>query len=86
MSLLDTLVQPLPGGEKYPATAVIRELIRGIAQDVCAFRRNTQISYRVVEQFSALRNGIDTRIKKVETEDVWEAYDQYSQAIDPLEE
>lgn len=75
-----------PTAESYPATNVSKYLIELIGKDVCAFRRNTQVSYRVVEQARAISRTINELIKRVDENDDWDAFDKYTQAIDPLEE
>ncbi|KAJ3554194.1 hypothetical protein NM688_g3233 [Phlebia brevispora] len=71
--------------ESYPATSVSKYLIELIGKDICGFRRNTQTSYRVVEQARAIAFAINTFIKRVEEHDDWDAFDKYTEAIDPLE-
>ena len=87
MSLFEILTKPTESA--YAATAVSTALIQIVARDVLAFRRNTQVSYRVVEQASIIRNQIDTLIKEVDEstdESGWTAYEKYTKAVDPLEE
>ena len=88
MSLFESLTKAAANSISYPATAVSKALIEIVAEDVCTFRRNTQVSYRIVEQFSAIRKCIEDLIKEVEepTTTDWTAYDTYTEAIDPLEE
>ncbi|THH18652.1 hypothetical protein EW146_g2380 [Bondarzewia mesenterica] len=70
-----------------PATDVIKYLIaESIAPDVCAFRRNTQVSYRLVDRARDIFNRINTLIRSVDEEDNWDNYDKFTAAIDPLEE
>ena len=71
--------------ESYPATSVSKFLIELIGKDVCAFRRNTQASYRLVEQARTIAAAIHGLIKRVDEHDDWEAFDKYTAAIDPLE-
>ncbi len=75
-----------PTAESFPATSVSKYLIELIGKDVCAFRRNTQVSYRLVERARIIATGINNLIKRVDSEDDWDAYDKYTQAIEPLEE
>ncbi|PSR87339.1 hypothetical protein PHLCEN_2v5156 [Hermanssonia centrifuga] len=75
-----------PTAESFPATSVSKYLIELIGKDVCAFRRNTQVSYRLVERARIIATGINNLIKRVDTENDWDAYDKYTQAIEPLED
>lgn len=71
--------------ESYPATSVSKFLIETIGKDVCGFRRNTQASYRLVEQARIISSAINSLIKRVDEHDDWDAFDKYTAAIDPLE-
>ncbi|KAI0067483.1 hypothetical protein BV25DRAFT_1111046 [Artomyces pyxidatus] len=75
----------LPSGG-FPATELIKYLIEAVGHDVVAFRRNTQISYRLVDRVRDICNEINSLIQKVEDEDSWDSYDKFTAAIDPLEE
>ncbi|KAI0067848.1 hypothetical protein BV25DRAFT_1911714 [Artomyces pyxidatus] len=83
-SLFVNLTELASGG--FPATELIKYLIEAIGHDVVAFRRNTQISYRLVDRVRDICNEINALIKKVDEEDSWESYEKFSAAIDPLEE
>ena len=86
MSLFDVITKSETAAP-YAATAVSNALIKIVGQDVCGFRRNTQTSYRIVEHAATIRAEIDALIKKVEDgSGDWDAYDDYTAAIDPLEE
>ncbi|KAI0263561.1 hypothetical protein BC834DRAFT_844447 [Gloeopeniophorella convolvens] len=71
----------------FPATEVIRYLLKTVDRDVVTFRRNTQVPYMILDRVRELVNGIDGLIKKVEegTGD-WNSFDAYSRAIAPLED
>ena len=85
-SLFELLVVPAKD-DRFAATALSRELIHAVAKQVCSFRRNTQVSYRVVELYGLIHQRINGLIETVENGDgAWEAYDTYTSAIDPLEE
>ena len=85
-SLLELLVAPA-NDHRFPATALSRQLIYAVAEQVCSFRRNTQVSYRVVELYGSIHQQINDHIEAVEKgESAWEAYDIYTSAIDALEE
>ncbi|KAG8706766.1 hypothetical protein FRC11_007985, partial [Ceratobasidium sp. 423] len=70
----------------YQATDVIYKLLRVVGTEVCSFRRNHQVAYRLVERARDLYDAINARIHLVDINDSWEDYEVYTQAIDPLEE
>ena len=75
--------------DRFAATALSRELIHAVAKQVCSFRRNTQVSYRVVEQYALIHqrvNGLIDTVENGQDATAWDAYDTYTAAIDPLEE
>jgi hypothetical protein len=74
-------------GSDIPATRLIKYLLQTIGHDVCTVKRNSLSSYQLVHAASKIYRAINGLIDAVdeETEDVWEKYDQYSSAIDPLE-
>ncbi|QRV99747.1 hypothetical protein RhiJN_27766 [Ceratobasidium sp. AG-Ba] len=65
---------------------VAEHLIAIRAADVCAFRRNTQVSYRFVDAARCLVDKINDLIAAVENDGDWSAYEKFTVAIDPLEE
>ncbi|CAE6480572.1 unnamed protein product, partial [Rhizoctonia solani] len=71
---------------EYPATDLIHKLLHHTGEDVSSFRRNCQVSYRLVEYARDLYDEINSRIHKAEESGSWEHYDAYNRAIDPLEE
>ncbi|KAH7313242.1 hypothetical protein B0J17DRAFT_354073 [Rhizoctonia solani] len=71
---------------EYPATDLIYKLLHHTGADVSSFRRNCQVSYRLVEYARDLYDEINSRIYKAEESGNWEHYDAYNRAIDPLEE
>jgi hypothetical protein len=75
-----------PSTCSYPATQVIHDLIHRISIFVCSSRRNTLVSFKLVELARNLYDEINTRIYQVEQTGDWSLYDIYSQAIDPLEQ
>jgi hypothetical protein len=72
----------------YSVTDLIKYLIEVIGYDACALKRNTQTTYRLVNNASQIYKQINDLIKVVETEDgdTWDDFDKYTGAIDPLEE
>ncbi|KAI0259380.1 hypothetical protein BC834DRAFT_974344 [Gloeopeniophorella convolvens] len=72
--------------EVFPATESIKQLIQTIAHDVVRFRRNTQISYRLVDRARAACDEINALIRKVDEDEDWDSYDIYTEASDVLEE
>ncbi|KAG9127212.1 hypothetical protein FRC07_000173, partial [Ceratobasidium sp. 392] len=85
-SLLADWTQP----PKHGATELVEHLIKLIGADVCTLRKNIQGSYRFVDTARNLCDSINDLITRVtESEDdpeVWNAFERYSEAIDPLEE
>lgn len=77
-----------PGSDYPAATEAIKYLIQAVGRDVGSFRRNTHVSYMVVERARDLVNGINRYIEKVEssTEGDWESFIKFTAAIEPLEE
>ncbi|CAE6470106.1 hypothetical protein ACGC1H_004167 [Rhizoctonia solani] len=82
------LISPKPGVTRtsYPATDLIYKLLNHTGADVSSFRRNCQVSYRLIEYARDLYDEINSRILKAEESGSWEHYDAYYGAIDPLEE
>lgn len=86
MSLFESLTKV---DQAYPATELIRSLLKVVAYDACAVKRNTLSSYRIVTKARDRCKEIHDLIKAVDEEenaDAWAIYDQYTKAIDPLEE
>jgi hypothetical protein len=78
------------GSEDPAATEWVRYLVQAVGRDVLSFRRNTQVSYMVVERARDMVKAINGYIAKVdddESEDGdWTSFFKYSKAIKPLEE
>ena len=74
----------------FPATEAIRLLLQVIGRDVVSFRRNTHVSYSVVERARDILNEIDKHIGLVENSTgatgAWDSFEKFSGAIEPLEE
>ncbi|CAE6462224.1 unnamed protein product [Rhizoctonia solani] len=87
-TLFYDLLAPRPGVARnsFPATDLIYKLLHHIATDVSSFRRNCQVSYRLIEYARDVYDGINTRILQAEESGSWEHYDAYNQAIPALEE
>ncbi|KAJ1309440.1 hypothetical protein OPQ81_006216 [Rhizoctonia solani] len=87
-TLFYDLTSPKPGATRisYPATDLIYKLLHHTGADVSSFRRNCQVSYRLVEYVRDLYDEINFRIRTAEDSGKWEHYDAYNRAIDPLEE
>ncbi|KAG9085105.1 hypothetical protein FRC06_003733 [Ceratobasidium sp. 370] len=71
---------------EFAATELVEHLIKLVGAEVCTFRKNTQASYRFVDTARTLCDKINELIIKVQNDGDWEAFDAYSEAIDPLEE
>ncbi|CAE6417996.1 unnamed protein product [Rhizoctonia solani] len=87
-TLFFDLLSPKPDVTRtsYPATDLIYKLLHHTGADVASFRRNCQVSYRLVEYARDLYDEINTRIHTAEDSGSWESYDAYYRAIDPLED
>jgi hypothetical protein len=72
------------------ATEWVRYLTQAVGRDVLSFRRNTQVSYMVVERARDVVKAINGLIAKVNEDDSedgdWDNFFKYSKAIKPLEE
>jgi hypothetical protein len=77
-----------PGSGYPPATEAIKYLLHAVGRDVVSFRRNTHVSYMVVERARDLVNSINKYIDKVEkcSDPDWESFMKFTAAIEPLEE
>lgn len=75
-------------GSSFAATEAIRLLLQVIGRDVVSFRRNTHVSYLVVERARDIVNTINEYIARVESSTTgdWESFEKFSEAIEPLEE
>ncbi|CEL57081.1 hypothetical protein RSOLAG1IB_12057 [Rhizoctonia solani AG-1 IB] len=71
---------------RYAATDFIRHLLQHTGAEVSAFRRNCQVSYRLVEQIRDSYDALNKLIENAELTGSWEDYEKYNHAIDPLEE
>ncbi|KAG8783209.1 hypothetical protein FRC12_019966 [Ceratobasidium sp. 428] len=81
-SLFDEWVRDRP---KHEATALVEHLIKLVGADVCALRKNTQVSYRFVDTARSLCDSINGLIERVQEHADWDAFEKYANAIDPLE-
>jgi hypothetical protein len=70
------------------ATEVAEYLVQAVGRDVVSFRRNTQVSYMVVERARDIVKAINEYIVKVEdsTTGDWASFEKFTMAIEPLEE
>jgi hypothetical protein len=71
--------------EPYPATEVIKYLIDTVGHDVMSFRRNTQVSYLLVDRARDICDAINGYIQRTEGGD-WLSFDKFTNAVDPVEE
>jgi len=72
--------------EPYPATEVIKYLIDTVGHDVMSFRRNTQVSYLLVDRARDICDAINGYIQRTEGGEDWMSFDKFTNAIDPVEE
>jgi hypothetical protein len=72
------------------ATEWVRYLIQAVGRDVLSFRRNTQVSYMVLQRARDIVNTINEYIAKVDNDESedgdWDSFFKYSKAIKPFEE
>jgi hypothetical protein len=74
-------------GIKDPvATEWAKYLVQAVGHDVMSFRRNTRVSYMVLERARDTVKAINGYIDKVETSEDRSSFMKYTVAIDPLEE
>ena len=75
-------------GSSFAATEAIKFLLQAIGRDVVSFRRNTHVSYLVVERARDIANAVNDYISRVESSTTgdWDSYEKFSAAIEPLEE
>jgi len=70
------------------ATEAAQYLVQAVGRDVVSFRRNTQVSYMVVERARDIVKAINEYIAKVESSATgdWDSFEKFTVAIVPLEE
>jgi hypothetical protein len=78
----------LPGSsnEPYPATEIIKYLIDAVGRDVMSFRRNTQVSYLLVDRSRDRFDAINAYIQRTESEEDFGSFDIFIRAIDLIKE
>lgn len=76
------------GSECPAATEAVKYLFQAVGRDVVSFRRNTQVSYMVVERARVIVTAINDYIAKVENsvDGDWDSFEKFTVAIEPLEE
>ncbi|KAI0300712.1 hypothetical protein B0F90DRAFT_1817465 [Multifurca ochricompacta] len=72
--------------EGYPATEVIKYLIDVVGHDVVSFRRNTQVSYMLVDRAREICDAINGHIRRAESGNDWASFEKFTNAIDPIED
>jgi hypothetical protein len=76
--------------DDFPATELSKRLIEYAGHDVVQFRRNQQIAYHLVEQTRGAYERIVPLLRRIEdspsTDENWEDFVQYTDAVDALEE
>jgi hypothetical protein len=68
------------------ATEWAKFLVQAVGHDVTSFRRNTRVSYMVLERARDAVKAIHGCIDKVEQSGDRPSFSKYTVAIDPLEE
>lgn len=88
-SLHDTLTK-LESSDNYAATELSKLLLDVVGRHVCGFKRNAQISYRLVGRARDICNEINRLFTKIQSDtdlaSIWGSYDNATSAIDVLEE
>lgn len=76
------------GSDGPAATEAVKYLVQAVGRDVVSFRRNTQVSYMVVDRARDVIKAINEYITKVEgsTTGDWDSFEKFTVAIEPLEE
>ena len=76
------------GNDDHAATEVAKYLVQAVGHDVVSFRRNTQVSYMVVDRARDIVKAINEYIVKVESSTTgdWDSFEKFTTAIEPLEE
>lgn len=86
---LSDLVKEINGiPEGYPATDLVKYLLKNIALDISKFRRHIQSSFAIVRRSRNVYDALQPLMRSVEiaqTSD-WRGFDRYTAAIGPLEE
>ncbi|KAH9956013.1 hypothetical protein BC827DRAFT_1271215 [Russula dissimulans] len=75
------------GTDGPAATEAVKYLVQAVGRDVVTFRRNTQVSFMVVERAREIVKTINEYIVKVEnsTTGDWDSFEKFTMAIEPLE-
>jgi len=86
---LSELVKEINGiPEGYPATDLVKYLLKNLALDISKFRRHIQSSFAIVRKSRNVYDALQPLMRSVEmaqTSD-WRGFDRYTAAIGPLEE
>ncbi|KAG8796624.1 hypothetical protein FRC12_013616 [Ceratobasidium sp. 428] len=70
----------------FPATHLAEHLMMVIGANVCAYRRNTQTSYRFMDLSRTLIDCMHHLLQEIEHDANWDAFEQFTSTIRPLEE
>ena len=75
------------GSDGPSATEAVKYLVQAVGRDVVTFRRNTQVSFMVVERAREIVKAINEYIVRVEnsTTGDWDSFEKFTVAIEPLE-
>ena len=83
------LVKEIKGiPEGYPATDLVKYLLKNIALDISKFRRHIQSSFAIVRRSRNVYDALQPLMSSVQTAQTsdWSRFDKYTAAIGPLEE
>ena len=83
------LVKEIKGiPEGYPATDLVKYLLKNIALDISKFRRHIQSSFAIVRRSRNVYDALQPLMSSVQTAQTsdWRGFDKYTAAIGPLEE
>lgn len=73
------------GTEDPVATEWAKYLVQAVGHDVMSFRRNTRVSYMVLERARDAVKAINGYIDNVDKNGDYTSFTKYTEAIDPLE-
>ena len=93
---MGTTPQPIPsltdcgdGNQVYPASDWAKYLVQTVGRDVMSFRRNTRVSYMILdrarETVKEINKCIDNVDSEVNASTARGSFTKYTEAIDPLE-
>jgi hypothetical protein len=83
--LVDDLSKP-KRSRPYPVTELVVQLLQLAAYDISKYKRNTLTSYWITSRARDICDYIHDRIEASETDQSWDAFDDYVELVPFLEE